>query len=119
MGKEGDNSKQSEPDFVLASDIVLQNIPDAEGTKSKALGDISAAWKRVEKEAGCNKKAMKDLNKIRNMSPGHQQDYFRTFFGAFKHMKLSVNRDMVDIAEGAKEFTIPLSDPPKDEGDLA
>jgi hypothetical protein len=48
---------------VLAHDVA----PAEEGTRARA-GDLSAAWKIIEDECGCNKSAAKQYYKLSRMS---------------------------------------------------
>lgn len=92
--------KSNEPDYGLAATILRDVIGALRDDSSKVTGNLSAAWKRVEKEAGVNKAAAKVIFSLLNKSDSHQDDFMRTFLGLGAQFKLyPIRRDLVDAAE--------------------
>lgn len=106
--KQNDNEKMAEPDFDAAAKLLNSAISNSNDAKQKALGDLSAAWKRIEDNFNVNKKAAKDILKIASMSGGTQQDYWRSFFGMMRAMGLGVASDLVDKMQGIDGLIVPV-----------
>ncbi len=99
----------NEPDFGGAAKILRDTIAELRDAQSKGQGNLSAAWKRVEQEAGCEKDAAKIVFKLHNKSPAFISDWLRTFFGLAKEFNLlneagnGPKLDLVDMAEDGSD----------------
>jgi hypothetical protein len=93
------------PNFQKLKIILLGDIRPAEEKQQSAKGDLSAAWKAVEDEAHCNKKAAKQLHRLRLMSDEACDDYLRTFLGGLEALGLGLTADLVDAMEAGKQAT--------------
>lgn len=104
MAKEN-ATKVNEPDYELAAKIMRTDIAGERDTVSKTQGNLSALWKRVDKEAGVQKGAAKAIFSLIGKSPAWQQDFLRSFFGMAKAFNLlneagtGPNLDLVDAME--------------------
>lgn len=107
---EGHNSKKP-LDFDGAARILKNEIATLDDKKSKTLGDLSAAWKKIE-DKGLNKRAAKTIKGLMSQSPATVSDYLRTFIGLLNPLGLGILRDMVDAAEGKSSIEVPLIDTP-------
>lgn len=97
-------AKANEPDYQLAATILRDVVGKLRDDGSKTQGELSAAWKRVEKEAGVNKAAAKVIFSLVNKSDSHQSDFMRTFLGMATQFNLyPIKRDLVDAAEDGSE----------------
>lgn len=92
------------PDFNLARDIMRDDIAGIRDDLSKRQGDASAAWKRVEKEAGVHKGAAKAVFGLLNKSEEHRDDFLRSFVGLARAFGLTTRVDLVDLAQGGTGF---------------
>lgn len=110
-GKPGDNGP-AQPDFEMAAKIIRDDIATASTRSSKANGDKSAAWKRVQDVAHVNKGAAKEAAKLSQMSDELQSDYLRSLIGLMRPLNIGLRRDLVDIADNVK-LMIPLKDGPE------
>ncbi len=106
--KPNDNEKMAEPDFEAAAKLLKTAISNSNDAKQKALGDLSASWKRIEDNFHVNKKAAKDILKVAAMSAGTAQDYWRSFFGMMRAMGLGVSADLVDKMQGIDGVIVPV-----------
>lgn len=89
-----------EPDFQLGAEILRNDIQGLRDSQQKGQGDLSAAWKRVESQAGLHKAAAKAVFALAGKSKEHQADYLRTFVGLARAMGVGVQVDLVDLAQG-------------------
>lgn len=108
MGKKGDNSQKGAPDFEQAAAILKTAIANADDQKAKALGDLSAAWEKVEENCHVNKKGAKFVRGLMNVSPATASDILRTVIGMSNQMGLGITRDMVDEMEGKEALKIAV-----------
>jgi hypothetical protein len=115
--KPNDNEKMAEPDFEAAAKLLKSAISNSNDAKQKALGDLSASWKRIEDSFHVNKKAAKDILKITAMSGGTQQDYLRSFFGMMRAMGLGITSDLVDKMQGIDGLIVPIIEIDTDDGE--
>lgn len=96
--------RANEPDYQLAAKILREAVGPLRDVGSKNNGDLSAAWKRVESEAGVNKAASKVVFGLLQKSENHQDDFMRTLLGMAKEFGMYPNRkDLVDAAEADGE----------------
>src|SRR4051812_17037893 len=84
------------PDFERAIRIMLNDVKPGEEKSASSRGDLSAAWKAIEDECHCNKKAAKAFAKLRGMSEEQRDDYLRTLYGLMKCGGIGISRDLVD-----------------------
>jgi hypothetical protein len=91
------------PNFQKLKIILLGDIRPAEEKQQSVKGDLSAAWKAVEDEAHCNKKAAKQLHRLRLMSDETRDDYLRTLLGGLEALGLGLTADLVDAMEAGKQ----------------
>lgn len=115
--KPNDNEKMAEPDFDGAAKLLKSAIANSNDAKQKALGDLSASWKRIEDNFNVNKKAAKDILKIAAMGGGSQQDYWRSFFGMMRAMGLGITSDLVDKMQGIDGLIVPIIEIDEDDGE--
>ena len=94
------------PDFERAIKVITNDLNPLLEKSVKVRGDQAAAWKVVEDDCRCNKKAAKDFHKLLRMDPELRDDYFRTFRGLLEVSGVGISRDLVDEAEGAPEAPI-------------
>lgn len=96
--------RANEPDYQLAAKILREAVGPLRDVGSKNNGDLSAAWKRVESEAGVNKAACKFMFGLLQKSDNHQDDVMRTIMGMAEQFNMYPNRkDLVDAAEADEE----------------
>jgi hypothetical protein len=118
---DNDNVEEiQQPDFERAAKILVGDIKPAEEKNAKARGDLSAAWKVIADECHVNKKAAKDVFKLRNMSEELRDDYLRSFYGMMQQFHLGISADLVDQMGDGEAPTMPVTDKPATEtSDLA
>lgn len=103
-----ENDKVEQPDFRSAAGIMRQSIAASNDAKSKALGDLSAAWKRIEDDFHVNKKAAKQIMTMLNMSDATRDDYLRSLYGLMQEFNISISADLVDQAGDGNAPTMPV-----------
>lgn len=102
------------PDFAAAAALIRDEVATAATKASKANGEKSGAWKRVQDSFHVNKSAAKVAANLAGMSDELQSDWLRSFFGLMPHLNIGVRRDLVDMAEGdAPTFKVPVKDAPE------
>lgn len=84
------------PDFAKMKRIFDNDIRPAAEKNAKTRGDLSAAWKAVEDDCHCNKRAAKLLNKLLGESEETRDDFLRTLYGGMKALGIGISRDLVD-----------------------
>lgn len=87
------------PDFDKMKRIFLGDIKPAEEKNSKSRGDLSAAWKAIEDDCHCNKRAAKALHKLHGESEETRTDFLRTFLGGLEAFDMIPKLDLVDQME--------------------
>lgn len=105
-------ARMNDPDYALAARIMREDIAGLRDKHSKGQGELSAQWKRIEKEAGVNKAAAKVIFSLLNKSENHVDDFLRTFVMLADAAELAVRVDLVSLMEGNAERR-----PDNDEGD--
>ncbi|HET7255581.1 MAG TPA: hypothetical protein VFJ46_17630 [Xanthobacteraceae bacterium] len=96
------------PDFKRMKSIFLADIKPAEEKNSKARGDLSAAWKAIEDECHCNKRAAKLLHRLYNESEETRDDFLRTLYGGMKALEIGISRDLVDAMNDQDAPEMPV-----------
>lgn len=98
------------PDFDKAIRIIRQDVRPAEDSSATERGKLSGAWKAVEKECHCNRPAAKLFAKLMGMNDEARDDFLRTQYGMMRAAKIGITRDLVDIADGVTEQTMPVEE---------
>lgn len=99
------------PDFEKALKVITNDLNPLIEKGAKVRGDQAAAWKVIEDDCHCNKKAAKDFHKLLRMDPELRDDYFRTLSGLLELSGIGISRDLVDQAEGGEaKPVIPVVD---------
>jgi hypothetical protein len=99
------------PDFEKALKVITNDLNPLLERGAKVRGDQAAAWKVIEDDCHCNKKAAKDFHKLMRMDPELRDDYFRTLSGLLELSGIGISRDLVDQAEGGEaKPVIPVVD---------
>jgi hypothetical protein len=99
------------PDFEKALNVITNDLNPLIERSAKVRGDQAAAWKVIEDDCHCNKKAAKDFHKLMRMDPELRDDYFRTLSGLLELSGIGISRDLVDQAEGGEaKPVIPVVD---------
>lgn len=99
------------PDFEKALKVITNDLNPLIERGAKVRGDQAAAWKVIEDDCHCNKKAAKDFHKLLRMDPELRDDYFRTLSGLLELSGIGISRDLVDQAEGGEvKPVIPIVD---------
>lgn len=99
------------PDFEKALKVITNDLNPLIEKGAKVRGDQAAAWKVIEDDCHCNKKAAKDFHKLLRMDPELRDDYFRTLSGLLELSGIGISRDLVDQAEGGEaKPVIPIVD---------
>jgi len=108
-----DSNKVTEihaPDFARMAKIFAHDIKPAEEAGSKSKGDLSAAWKAVQDECHCNKRAAKLLFRLSGESEETRDDFLRTLYGGMKALGIGISRDLVDQMSDQDAPTMPVSE---------
>jgi len=124
------NGEVPKPDFERAIKIIRNDLNPLAEESAKTRGDQSAAWKTIEKDCHCNKKAMKQVHALMRMDPELRDDYLRTLYGGMQAAGIGITNDLVDqmggddapkmpVAERAKPKLATVPKGPADDSDLA
>lgn len=95
------------PDFDRAIKILKTDLNPLTENSAKIRGDQAVAWKMIEKDCHCNKKAMKAVHTLIRMDPELRDDYLRTLYGGMKAAGIGISEDMVDRMEGNEAPSMP------------
>lgn len=98
-----DSNEVHQPDIAKMKSIFIRDLRPAGEQSAKIRGDQSAAWKAVENDCHCNKRAAKALLKLMGESEELRDDYLRTFLLGLKELELVPSEDLVDLMEGDGE----------------
>lgn len=98
------------PDFAKMKRIFITDIKPAEEKNAKSRGDLSAAWKAIEDECHCNKRAAKLLHRLHNESEETRDDFLRTLYGGMKVLGIGISQDLVDKMNDQDAPTMPVVD---------
>lgn len=96
------------PDFDRAIKILKGDLNPLTEEGAKIRGDQAAAWKMIEKDCHCNKKAMKQVHALMRMDPEIRDDFLRTLYGGMQAAGIGISEDMVDRMEGNEVPTMPV-----------
>lgn len=95
--EDDDVAEVKQPDFEKMKRIFLGDLKPADEQNAKARGDLSAAWKAVEDDCNCNKRAAKQLYKLFGESEETRDDFLRTFIGGLVALDMLPREDLVDL----------------------
>lgn len=106
----------SPPDFAAALRVMNVEVRPGEEKNASSRGDLSGAWKKIEKDCHCNKAGAKAFYKLFGMSAEARDDYLRTLYGLMKTAHIGISQDLVDRMEESDAPTMPIvpSDGTKD-----
>lgn len=96
------------PDFAAALRCMNVNVRPAEEKNASSRGDLSGAWKTIEKDYHCNKAGAKAFYKIFQMSAEARDDYLRTLYGLMKTAHIGISQDLVDRMEESDAPEMPV-----------
>lgn len=85
------------PDLKKMKSIFLRDLKPAGEQAAKIRGDQSTAWKSVEQDCHCNKRAAKQLLKLMGESEETREDFLRTFLPGLVELNLMPEEDLVDL----------------------
>lgn len=97
------------PDFKRAIKILKADLNPLTEESAKVRGDQAAAWKMIEKDCNCNKKALKAVHALMRMAPELRDDYLRSLYGGMQEAGIGISEDMVDRMEGNEAPTMPTT----------
>lgn len=97
------------PDFEKMKRIFTRDIRPAEEKNAKQRGDLSAAWKAVEDDCHCNKRAAKLLHRLAMETEETRDDFLRTLYGGMQALGIAISEDLVDKAEGKPAPGMPTA----------
>lgn len=89
-----------QPDLKRMKAIFLKDLKPAGEQSAKIRGDQSAAWKTIETDCHCNKRAAKALLKLLGESEELRDDFLRTFLLGLKELNMMPEADLVDQMGG-------------------
>lgn len=95
------------PDFAKMKRIFLHDISPAQEKTAKSRGDLSAAWKMIEDDCHCNKRAAKLLHKLYGESEETRDDFLRTLYGGMQALGIGISQDLVDQMTDDDAPTMP------------
>jgi truncated hemoglobin YjbI len=110
MARDNESTTIHAPDFEKMKRIFTRDIRPAEEKNAKVRGDLSAAWKAIEDDCHCNKRAAKQLHKLFNMSEEERDDFLRTLYGGMAAMGIGISADLVDRMGDGEAPTMPIVD---------
>jgi hypothetical protein len=89
--------------------VLAHDVAPAEEGNASSRGDLSAAWKIIEDECGCNKAAAKQYYKLSRMSEELRDDYLRTLYTLMEAGGIGISQDLVDKMKGQGAPTMPTT----------
>ncbi len=102
-----DSNQIAQPDLDRMRSIFIRDLKPAEEKSAKTRGDQSAAWKTIEKDCNCNKRAAKALFSLHGMSDELRDDFLRTFLPGLKALNLVPAADLA--GDGLEDVVDELS----------
>lgn len=97
------------PDFERAIKILKADLNPLTEEGAKVRGDQAAAWKMIEKDCHCNKKAMKTVHSLMRMDPELRDDYLRTLYGGMEAAGIGISEDLVDQMSDSEVPKMPTA----------
>lgn len=97
------------PDFQKMKSIFLNDIDPSVEKNAKSRGDLSAAWKAIEEDCHCNKRAAKLLHRLHGESEETRDDFLRTLYGGMQALGIGISQDLVDRMTGGEAPTMPVA----------
>lgn len=85
------------PDLKKMKSIFLRDLMPSGEKAAKIRGDQSAAWKMIEADCHCNKRAAKQLLKLMGESEETRDDFMRTFLPGLAELGLFPAEDLADL----------------------
>lgn len=107
---EGPAVQIAQPDFKRAISVLANDINPSEEASASVRGDLSAAWKVIEKDCHVNKGAAKLYNKLARMSDENRDDFLRSLYGLMIEAGIGISADLVDQAGGTDVPTMPVTE---------
>lgn len=98
------------PDFERAIAVLAKDITPSEEEGASIRGDLSAAWKVIEKDCHVNKAAAKQYHSLARMSPEKRDDYLRSLYGLMQAGGIGISQDLVDQMGGEGSPTMPIAE---------
>lgn len=98
------------PDFQRAISVLASSITPSEEEGASIRGDLSAAWKVIEKDCHVNKAAAKHYHSLARMSPEKRDDYLRSLYGLMQAGGIGISQDLVDQMGGEAAPEMPVAD---------
>lgn len=105
--EEQDSTEVLQPDLARMKSIFLSDLRPAGEKAAKIRGDQSAAWKTIENDCHCNKRAAKALLKLMGESEELRDDFLRTFLPGLKELNLVPAADLA--GEGLDDLVDEIS----------
>lgn len=95
------------PDFDRAINILKADLNPLTEKGAKVRGDQAAAWKMIECDCHCNKKAIKTVHQLMRMDPEIRDDFLRSLYGGMQAAGIGISEDLVDQMEGDEAPSMP------------
>lgn len=107
-GAKEDAHEVKQPDFEGALRILRGDVNPSTEESAKIRGDLSAAWKAIEKDMHCNKKGAKFVHSLIRMDVQVRDDVLRTVFGLMKTAEIGISEDLVALMGDDAQSTMPV-----------
>lgn len=98
-----------QPDFVAAIRVLRGDVNPSVEESAKIRGDLSAAWKAIEKDHNCNKKGAKFVHSLMRMDVQVRDDVLRTVYGMMKAAEIGISEDLVSLMSDDDVTTMPIT----------
>lgn len=102
MAKNDDVTIIHQPDLKGMMKVFKGDLKPLSEESAKTRGEQSAAWKTIEKDLHCHKKAAKQLFILSGASEEERAEYLRTFLRGVIACGILPANDLVDIMGGEK-----------------
>lgn len=100
--------RADKPDFEKALKIIRGDINRHDQEMSTIRGEMSGAWKAVEKDCHVNKKGARIFRALFNMEEELRDDCLRTLYGLMAAAGIGVSQNLVDAANGVDVPSMPV-----------
>lgn len=97
-----------QPDFEAAIRVLRGDVNPSVEESAKIRGDLSAAWKTIEKDHNCNKKGAKFVHSLMRMDVQVRDDVLRTVYGMMKAAEIGISEDLVSLMSDDEVTTMPV-----------